>query len=337
MENEFNHTEEEVELPLIEDEESEISTDDDTAQESVETFDDALESAETDEDFAKLGEALKEEVTEPTEEAKEEIDTEAEEEPASDFSIGSGFKLKDGDIELTIQDEAKLRQLAQMGLNYGGKTTELAKHRSFIQYAEEHGISMEDVQMLADIKSGDKDAYSALAGKAGIDVYDVTEEHQYAPEPIVQQQTADPMVDMVAQEILSNEEHTSQFQKWLPHMPEEVRAQVTTDSNALRAVQADIQAGIFDKAMTQAYSDMRVNGVEFNQAYINAKQMLTATQVEPVRSQQPITRGERVRASANRGKASAPSKSYSSIADMTNDEFLNNFQDIIGGLERPTN
>ena len=118
-------------------------------------------------------------------------------------------------------------------------------------------------------------------------------------------------------------------------MPEEVRTQVTTDSGALRAVQADMKSGVFDKAMNQAYSDMRVNGAEFNDAYIRAKEMIVGTQTPTATPKQPITRGERVRASSNRGSASSSSKSYGSVGDMSNDDFLENFQDIINGLQRP--
>ena len=337
-----NHTEEIVDTPL-DDEELEASTSDDAIEESVTTFDDDLESAETDEDFAKLGEAARGEVEDPTAEESEEpneeavadeVDTKIDE--PSNFNIGNGFSIKDGDIELNITDEAKLRQLAQMGLNYGGKTTELAKHRSFVKYAEDNQISLDDIQMLKDIKSGNKDAYSALGVNSKIDVYDIKEEHAYAPEAVVLPQQIDPMVDQIATEILGNEDHTSQFQKWVnpERMPAEVVQQIQTDANALRAVQADIESGIFDKAMNQAYSDVRVNGAEFNSAYLRAKEMLIGTKSPEAPKAPTITRGERQRASANRGKASSQ-KTFGSVSDMSNDDFLRDFDDIINGLERP--
>ena len=332
MEN-IDDTNAEVELPL-EDELSD-STSNETEDETVETFDEALESAETDEDFAKLADQAR-----PDESgelvSEEEVDTKVEEEVKSSFDIGNGFAIKDGDIELNITDESKLRQLAQMGLNYGGKTTELAKHRSFVQYAEENDISLNDIQMLRDIKGGNKDAYSALAKNSGIDVYDVSEEHTYNPEPVTQVAQVDPMVDQIAAEILGNDEYTSQFQKWVNNdrMPPEVVQQITNDSSALRAVQADMQAGIFDRAMHAAYSDVKVNGAEFNSAYLKAKEMIVGTTTPAAIQQQPITRGERQRASASRGKASSQ-KTFSSVADMSNDDFLRDFDDIINGLERP--
>ena len=341
MENEeLNDTPSEIELPLDESTET-------IEEETVEPFEEALESAETDEDFAKLGEAARGDINEEEEDvsneepamgdANEEVDTKQEEVSEGQFSIGKGFNIKDGDIELTITDETKLRQLAQMGLNYAGKTSELAKHRSFVKYAEDNEISLDDIQMLRDIKSGNKDAYSALAKSSGIDVYDVSNENTYNPAPVQLPTQIDPMVETIASEILADEGATKQFKEWVnpDRMPQEVVNQITTDPNALRAVQADIQAGVFDRAMKQAYSDVRLNGMEFNQAYLRAKEMIVGTESPQAAPQQPITRGDRVRASSGRGSASAKSKNYGTISDMTNDDFLENFNDIIANLERP--
>ena len=266
-----------------------------------------------------------------------EVDTKTDEEAKTNgFNIGDGFAIKDGDIELNITDEVKLRQLAQQGLNYAGKTTELAKYRSFVKYAEDNNISLEDIQQMKDIKAGNKDAYSALAKTSGIDVYDVSEDNSYAPEQVSLPQQSDPMVDSIAQEILSNEDHTSQFQKWLPHMPADVQRMVTTNSGALRAVQADINSGVFSDAMQQAYTSVKVDGMEFNAAYLQAKENIVALRA-PQESKPQVTRGDKVRASSTRGSASASKGSYGAgtISDMTDDSFLENFQDIIAGLERP--
>jgi cell division septation protein DedD len=119
-------------------------------------------------------------------------------------------------------------------------------------------------------------------------------------------------------------------------MPPEIVQQVTTDPNALRAVKADIEAGVFDKAMREAYANMTLNGVDFNTAYINAKEVLLAQ--KPVVEQPRVTRGDRVRASASRGKASEPSRNIGvgTIADMSDDEFLENLNDLIASA-RPKN
>ena len=337
MVEELNDNEIEAEEPMVDD------TDTGSAEEveTVETFDDKLEEASSDEDFANIANSLREgeleeEETENTEETSEEEEVESEPTTSEfDFNIGTGIKIKDGDLELNIMDKAKVVELLQKGLNYGGKTTELAKHRSFVNYAEENGISLDDIQQLKDIKSGNKDAYSALAKTSGIDVYDVKEEHSYNPEPVQTPQYVDPEVDYVANEILANEEHTQQFKKWVNNdkMPPAVVTQIMSDVNAIRAVQADIQSGIFDKAMHKAYEDVRLNNAEFNSAYIRAKEMLVGTKT-PTAPKQEITRGDRQRATPTRGKSSVK-KTYGVLDDMNSDEFLENLDDIIAGLERP--
>ncbi len=335
---ELSTTQTEEELPLDE------STSNESVEDSVETFDDQLDNANSEEELVALAEGLRndtpeeeveEELIEDTAETVEEDEVDETEQPNIDFdfNIGSGIKIKDGDVELNITDKAKAIQLMNMGLNYGGKTTELAKHRAFVNYAEENNISLDDIQMLKDIRGGNKDAYSALAKQSGIDVYDVNEAHTYNPEPAVLPQQVDPMVDMVADQILANEDHTTQFKKWINHMPPEVKHSVQTNAAAIQAVKADMDAGIFDKAMEQAYSDVRVNGAEFNSAYLKAKETLLATKVEEPKAK-TITRGERVRASASRGKASS-NKTYGSIQDMNDDDFLDNLESIVSGLQRP--
>lgn len=340
MTEDINDTELEPEV------EPELGTPAEETEETVEDFDTQLEGAETDEDFAKLGESLREEALEEVSEesqtgdeptgAKKSIDNE---EPEEEVSAFRSMTIKDGDIELVIDNEAKAIQLMQMGLNYGGKTTELAKHRSFVQYAEENGISLDDIQMLRDIKNGNKDAYSQLAKTAGIDIYDVTpEQHeQYTPEKIELSQEPDHMVDAIANEILANEDHTAQFKQWLPKMPPDIQQAVTTDANTLRGVQEDIAAGVFNDAMQEAYTQMRINGADFGSAYVNAKQALMATKAPQQEPKPTVTRGDRRRASSTRGSASSQSKSYAQgvISDMSDDEFLENFNDILkSGLGR---
>jgi hypothetical protein len=318
-----------------------VSTDTTEIQENEPVnFDELLDNAETDEDFAKLGDSLRGE--QPVEDEVEEVDTETdgEEVPVfKDFDIGSGIKIKDGGIELNITDREQVVRLMQQGLNYAGKTTELAKHRSFVKYAEENDISMDDIQLLRDIKSGDTNAYSALAKKAGIDLYGVTEDQHsnYAPSPVTVNETveADPYIDDVANEILANQEFTAQFQQWLPTMPQEVQKLVTTDSHVLRGVKQDMESGVFAPAMEQAYKYQRINGMDFNSAYVRAKSEFSSIKsaTTPPQKQAPqVTVGERRRASSTRASASPRSSgSYGAgvISDMSNDDFLANFENII--------
>ncbi len=306
-------------------------------EETVEDFSDTLEAAETDEEAIAAFNATQPERVEEL--AEEQVDNETvTDEAGIDFS--RGVTIKDGDIELTITDEAKAVRLMQQGLNYAGKTTELAKYRSFVNYAEENNISLDDIQMMHDIKSGNKDAYSKLAKDAGIDIYDVSEDQhsEYQPSPVQmsQQQELDPRVDSIAGEILSNADYTAQFQKWLPQMPEDVQKVVTSDANILNGVYEDIKAGVFDGSMNQAYQYMRVDGMPFAQAYTQAKAEFQTIN-EPAEERAPMSRGAKQRASSPRqGGGTSTRSGYAPgvIADMSDDEFMTNYRDIINSVKR---
>ncbi|MCI4437725.1 MAG: hypothetical protein JHC33_13035 [Ignisphaera sp.] len=315
-----------------------VSTDTTETQENEPVnFDELLDTAETDDDFAKLGEQLRAETLGD----EDGVDTKTDDDKAiavRDFDIGSGIKIKDGGIELNITDPEQVVRLMQQGLNYAGKTTELAKYRSFVKYAEENNISLDDIQLLRDIKAGNSDAYSKLAKDAGIELYEVTEDQysNYRPSPVVLNETIEPdaHIDEVANEILANDDYTRQFQQWLPTMPKEIQELVTTDSTVLRGVKQDMESGLFAPAMEQAYKYQRINGLDFNSAYVRAKNELRTINsvTQPSRQQQQeVTVGERRRAATTRSSASPRSSSYGAgvISDMTDADFLANFENII--------
>jgi len=323
-------------------EQVEETTEEVTTEETVETFSEELDNAETEEELLELAKNIKPEEPEETQEGEVndteeedvQVDTEAKQESSQDI-----LTLKDGDIELQLnyQDEAekqKLIRLAQQGLNYAGKTTELAKYRSFVQYAEENGISLEDIQKLADVKAGKKEALSAIAKEASIDLYDVDNDlaKEYNPEPVQLPPQTDPMLDTVANEILANEDYRSSFQKWFPTMPQDIQQAVTSDARVLAGIKEDLEAGLFDDAMQQAYKYQKLDGMDFASSYTRAKQELTAIKGDAP-STPPVTRSDRVRAASGRKVASPSTRSGGivpgAISDMNDDEFLKNYQDII--------
>ena len=313
------------------------TTDDSLEQEPVENFSEKLDNAETEEEAIAAFTGEVENTSEPVEEEEqaETVDTE----PESNSYV---FDLKDGDIELSLNlgDEKELKQarmLMQQGLNYAGKTTELAKHRSFVNYAEEHGISLEDIQTMAAAKGGDKNAIASISKNAEVDVFDLDNDmaKEYTPEPVQLKQQADPRLDTIANEILSNEEHKTAFQKWFPTMPENIQAEVMGNASVLQGVQEDIDAGVFAPSMEQAYKYQRINGMDFGSAYSRAKEeYMILNQPEQVPS---ITRDDRSRASAPRsgGSPATRNSGYTpgAIGDMNDDEFLKNYNDIIASVQ----
>ena len=331
----IDDTEIEVEEQVLE------TTEETTETETVENFSDKLEEAETEEEaIAAFNSTTEEEKPQDSVEEEgqaETVDTETE------SNSDRMFDLRDGDINISLnidnEDERKqLLRLGQQGLNYAGKTTELAKHKSFVNYAEENGVSLEDIQMLAAAKKGDKAAIAQISKNGSVDVFDLDNDmaKEFAPEPIQLQQQVDPQIDSIANEILGNDEHKDAFQKWFPTMPQDVQNEVMSNSQVLHGVQEDITAGVFAPAMEQAYKYQRINGMDFGSAYTRAKQEYIAiNQPEQV---PPVTRGERQRASAPRSGGGTPSQSRGgyaagAISDMNDDEFLRDYNKIIASVQ----
>ena len=322
----------------------ESTTEDANQEETVETYSEELDKADTEEEaiaaFKNIDEP--EEKPEDTEEAVEEsVDTEPESEPSTNY-----INIKDGDIELqlNLNDEKEHKRavmLMQQGLNYAGKTTELAKHRSFVQYAEENGISLQDIQQMAAAKSGDKQALSNLAKQGEVDVFDLDNDmaDDYKPEPVQLAPQSDPRIDVTANQILSNDTYRESFQKWFPTMPQDIQDAVTSNPDVLLGVQQDLEAGVFDKAMEQAYKYQRIDGMDFGSAYTRSKNELAVIQGEAP-SAPPVSRGERVRASGSRPTATTTNRGgYSEgvISDMSDDDFMKNYRDIITSVQAQRN
>ena len=323
-------------------EEETPTTEEPIQEETVENFSDELDTLETEEDILKHASSLKpEEIQELEEEATEEEPTlDTKDEPEADYS----FDLKDGDIELTLdltteEGRKQGRMLMMQGLNYAGKTTELAKHRSFVQYAEENGISLEDMQQLIDAKAGSKEAVANIAKKSNVDVFDLDNDmaENYKQEPIQMPEVVDPRLDTMANEILSNDSYRDSFQKWFPTMPEDIQQAVTGNPDVLRGVQEDLQSGIFEPAMEQAYKYQRINGMDFSNAYTKAKHEINTMNADT--PQKPISRGDRQRASSSRSNSAGTTSNrggYNAgvISDMADDDFLNNYQSIISSVRQ---
>ncbi len=338
----INDTNPEEELQVEE------TTETPTTDETVENYSDKLDEAETEEEaIAAFNDidtpAVEEETPDKSEPILEESD-EAELDTETELITDNMFDLKDGNIELSlnmdIEEERKQGQrLMQQGLNYAGKTTELAKYKSFVNYAEENNVSLEDIQMLAAAKNGDKNAIAQISKNASVDVFDLDNDmaEEFNPDPINLAPEADPYINEIATEILGNDEHKAAFQKWFPTMPQDVQEQVMSNPGVLHGVQEDIESGVFAPAMEQAYKYQRINGMDFSSAYTRAKHEYVAiNQPEPTPD---ITRGDRQRASAPRSGGGAPSQrsaggyAVGAISDMNDEDFLNDYNKIIASVQ----
>ncbi len=166
------------------------------------------------------------------------------------------LKSKSLTIEAKSMDE--LIQLAQQGLNYTQKTQEVAKHRPVIDYVSKHGITQEDLHMLADLKSGNTDAIKSIAKQHNVDLYALDENVDYKPSE-ANRMTYSSDVDLVAEEIMQDVETATKIQSFNSHLPDDFKSKLASDANMLRLYANDVKSGMAERILPEAVKLKAIN------------------------------------------------------------------------------
>jgi hypothetical protein len=266
-------------------------------------------------------------VAEPTEDDHKE--------PTNEYGIKleKPVKIKSKNLEIEVNDPKELVELAHKGFDYFKKTQELAKWRNDIKIIEEGGLSREELMLLKDIKSGNKEAVAKMMEVYGIDPLEVEPEKANA-----YQQTQIPEtnyeVDSIIEEIQSEPEHAAHFSRVAQAVPDDFLNEVASDPIKLRHFNDHVKRGIADKVIPEALKAQMMYGGSFMEHYTRIGQQIMASAPstpEPRREvqQQPqLSNREkelRKKATATRG-GSKPKRSFlkdaESIWEMSEEEFL---------------
>ena len=132
-----------------EDPEDSLSTDDDEEEDSDEELPEDHESEENNSD------------EEPDD------DSEADEEPVAFQPLRADGK------EYPIESMQELYTLASKGINADRKWTESAEGRKYSSTMKKHGLTMDDISLLVDIKQGNPGAIASLLKRNDIDPLDI--------------------------------------------------------------------------------------------------------------------------------------------------------------------
>jgi hypothetical protein len=179
----------------------------------------------------------------------------------------------------------ELISLAQKGLNYTQKTQQLSSQKNTVDYLGKHNINMEDLEALAAIKNGDKEAIGYLAKNNKIDIYDVDSTATFNPSDNVKYYEPTD-VDLVAQDILQNEQVSQQITEWVSNdvLPNEFLGLLRTDARALQAFAEDVDSGIAQRILPVAVKNYAINKGNFLDSYIGAARHLQAQAVPEVKN-----------------------------------------------------
>lgn len=260
------------------------------------------------------------ETQEETSETTETEETTNNEEEKTDESFDlagwlkkNPFKVKDRDLEIDVDDPEEAKKLMHMGLNYHRKTQELAPIRKVADYATQHNISIEDMQMLADLKSGSKEALAELAKRNKVDIYDIDQEASYQPsERVAYSEMSE--ADLVAQEIAQDEVLYGKVKQALTYVPRDFAENVVSDARLLSAFRDDVANGVADKVMPQAIKSHSIYGGNFLEHYVDIANAMFAqpeaqANVEPIVDTKPSNPSPQSKAKASVGSGSSGANS----------------------------
>lgn len=204
----------------------------------------------------KLRETSSEEVSEETpissdnsEEVIEESTSEGSEEPVEPIGPSTyRVKANGQEYDFTLEE---LQKLAPKALDYTKKMQNIAPYRKTITAMEENGISQADLNLLIDIKKGNKEAIGSLLKQMNIDPLDVnTEEVNYAPNDYgIDDSTY--KLNQVFTELESDEtfETTKNVMKVLDNDSKKL---LTENPDLIYDLNDDIKSGIFHKIKPMA-------------------------------------------------------------------------------------
>ena len=191
-------------------------------------------------------------------------------------------KLRDSKLEVEVSDLDELIKLGSGGLNYTKKRQEEASLRKVGEYAQQHQLSMDDLELIADIKRGNKDAINGIAKRYGVDIYDVNTDAEYRPSQEVKYVERSEADEVAYDMQMNTPELFEQVRDTLSHVPRNVAEQIVGDGKILKAFKSDVENGIAQAVIPEAIKRASIYGGDFIEHYIEvANQKFAQQQPEP--------------------------------------------------------
>jgi len=183
-------------------------------------------------------------------------------------------------------------------------------------------LSAEDLKLLVDARNGSKEALAKIAKISNIDILDV--DNKMADDYKQQQEYyRQSEVDVVADEILKDADHSNDFRKIVSALPQDFVSEVTSNAKDLKAFSNHIKSGIAQKVIPLAINSQIVNGGTFLENYNKVGQAMSQ-QKEPEQKREVGQREAdlRKRASSGTGHNHQSDKSSGKdVWDMSDEEF----------------
>lgn len=255
---------------MLRGQEEEVSSTSDTTQGEIPESDDTIEYETNDNN------------TQTTEEPVANNEDSTPESVATTPDTLYKIKANGKEFEMTLDE---LKQTASKGMDYLKKTTALKPYRTMIAAMEENKVSPEDINLLIDLKKGNKEAIAKLIKENEVDVYDLPEANDYKPQEYRQSETALEMKEVLS--TISKDAEFSRTSEIYDAFDEQTKAFLNEDPSRIVGLHNDIKTGVFDKVLPLAEKKAMIDGYNapFLQYYLQAGQEILNAN-KPIQTEQ---------------------------------------------------
>lgn len=193
------------------------------------------------------------------------------------------IKANGKEFEMTLDE---LKQTASKGMDYLKKTTALKPYRTMIAAMQENKVSPEDINLLIDLKKGNKEAIAKLIKENEVDVYDLPEANDYRPREYRQSEAALDVKEVLS--TISKDAEFSRTSEIYAAFDEQTKAFLNEDPSRIVGLHNDIKTGVFDKVLPLAEKKAMIDGYNapFLQYYLQAGQEILNANNRPIQTEQ---------------------------------------------------
>ena len=256
---------------MLRGQEEEVSSTSDTTQGEIPESDDTIEYETNDNN------------TQTTEEPVANNEDSTPESVATTPDTLYKIKANGKEFEMTLDE---LKQTASKGMDYLKKTTALKPYRTMIAAMEENKVSPEDINLLIDLKKGNKEAIAKLIKENEVDVYDLPEANDYKPQEYRQSETALEMKEVLS--TISKDAEFSRTSEIYAAFDEQTKAFLNEDPSRIVGLHNDVKTGVFDKVLPLTEKKAVIDGYNapFLQYYLQAGQEILNANNRPIQTEQ---------------------------------------------------
>ena len=256
---------------MLRGQEEEVSSTSDTTQGEIPESDDTIEYETNDNN------------TQTTEEPVANNEDSTPESVATTPDTLYKIKANGKEFEMTLDE---LKQTASKGMDYLKKTTALKPYRTMIAAMEENKVSPEDINLLIDLKKGNKEAIAKLIKENEVDVYDLPEANDYKPQEYRQSETALEMKEVLS--TISKDAEFSRTSEIYAAFDDQTKAFLNEDPSRIVGLHNDVKTGVFDKVLPLAEKKAMIDGYNapFLQYYLQAGQEILNAKNRPIQTEQ---------------------------------------------------